>query len=1113
MPIFAPEGYLDITNATLRGSEIITTSNVGIMNANPTRALSVGSNLHVSAYSSNVVQVNGNVVAQGLKLGFIEVLPSYDLSAVSNVGNVTLTTIQFSNATTAFVADSNIEVGTANLFVDTQTGRVGVGTDSPSKTLDVNGDATISGNLTVSGTTTVVNTENLSIKDPIIELGRDNVADPEVDLGLIMTRPSGEANVAMIYDESADSLEIGHTLNSAQDSTITMDTANALAVNIHGSLDVSSNLEVGTANLFVDTTTGNVGVGTTNPTSNLHVVGKAYLPIVARTPDTIELSEGFTVSGNYAQTRTCLLLEINTNSSADNDMSEYAGTIDLHIVAQRSRTSYNVECFNGQLHFVAGWNEESDSWQVLEFIQETKAIQIQSFRTINSVPRFKYKYIDRKLQIYIQYDTHNYQSKNSFVARVTSDNLDDITSHAGTAIMETGTDVESILGVSYGNGGNVGIGTTDPTSSLHVTNQGGTFNLGGSLRNQYNSVGVTAASVTGGYNTGSGPTNNGDGSYTWTLGGGDTNGAINLGYTATANEQIKITFTAKTTDTTSPTFTFENPSFNVIGGSQTLTANYVTYTIYATLPSNGGGLLFLRVYADNITWNALTIERADVFSGGNVGIGTTVPQDNFHIYSSEAGGTQLKIQNANTSGDTRAGLFLQTRNSNNFALQFTPSSDSIIFDNKGQGGYVFYQKDGSDTTNLSAVIDKDGNVGIGATNPQAKLDTRGDAVFDTGKDDTTLTGLLNYSSTQSAIDVGVNQGASAGSITASTDINPPPGVAGDVIAKYVNSHTTEVYTTQFAASPLTISTGDVIYFGMWVYATLDVDIDFYKFGGSTQGTFFTATGNSKWTWYERTITSSAATSSPEFRIDNNTPGRTYYFTGFTIRKNPSQTTGLPFTPRYSPTLGRGSVLSTQTLVAGEAAIKTLTGNVGIGTATPQATLDVNGIIHANGGQAWPIPTAVFSNVTPSNTGSNYYEKNIGTQWVYYNTVSKADSSGTIPSPASNSREITLNRTGMYEIHTASSLQLQSGAVTSHIGLRIQSLTGSPVIYDGDGYEILSDDWTAPKLLQKITKVLVTTAPVTVAYYNQPIANKTDRFKELAYGNNAPLHMVMIKYLG
>jgi len=260
------------------------------------------------------------------------------------------------------------------------------------------------------------------------------------------------------------------------------------------------------------------------------------------------------------------------------------------------------------------------------------------------------------------------------------------------------------------------------------------------------------------------------------------------------------------------------------------------------------------------------------------------------------------------------------------------------------------------------VINKDGDVGIGANAPQAKFDTRGDAVFDTGKDDTTLTGLLNYSSTQSAIDAGVN--TVNGSISASTDINPPPGVAGDVIAKFVNNHTTEVVTNQFTTSPLTISTGDVIYFGMWVYATEAVSIEFFKFQGSTQNVGFTATGNSTWTWYEKTITSTAATSIPEFRIDNNTAGRTYYFTGFTIRKNPSQTMGLPFTPRYSPTLGRGSVLSTQTLVAREAAIQTLTGNVGIGTTDPEGSLHVQGnqsIFGNNGGASHivinDIPTA------------------------------------------------------------------------------------------------------------------------------------------------------------
>ena len=39
----------------------------------------------------------------------------------------------------------------------------------------------------------------------------------------------------------------------------------------NGSVEISSNLEAGTANLFVDTLTGSVGVGTTEPGKRFHI--------------------------------------------------------------------------------------------------------------------------------------------------------------------------------------------------------------------------------------------------------------------------------------------------------------------------------------------------------------------------------------------------------------------------------------------------------------------------------------------------------------------------------------------------------------------------------------------------------------------------------------------------------------------------------------------------------------------------------------------------------------------------------------------------------------------------------------------------------------------------
>ena len=80
---------------------------------------------------------NGNVQASTF------VLDQIDFIASSNAS----TTVGFNNPTTAFLATSNIEVGTANLFVDTSTSNVGIGTDAPLDTLHINGGTLIGGHI------------------------------------------------------------------------------------------------------------------------------------------------------------------------------------------------------------------------------------------------------------------------------------------------------------------------------------------------------------------------------------------------------------------------------------------------------------------------------------------------------------------------------------------------------------------------------------------------------------------------------------------------------------------------------------------------------------------------------------------------------------------------------------------------------------------------------------------------------------------------------------------------------------------------------------------------------------------------------------------------------
>ena len=75
------------------------------------------------------------------------------------------------------------------------------------------GHVTIEGDLRVHGTTVSTSASNLSIRDPIIEVAKDQTA-PGVDFGLLGNRGSAN-NSAVIYDESADEWAFIYTTDDA----------------------------------------------------------------------------------------------------------------------------------------------------------------------------------------------------------------------------------------------------------------------------------------------------------------------------------------------------------------------------------------------------------------------------------------------------------------------------------------------------------------------------------------------------------------------------------------------------------------------------------------------------------------------------------------------------------------------------------------------------------------------------------------------------------------------------------------------------------------------------------------------------------------------------------
>ena len=98
-----------------------------------------GNDTYLDVNNSHLRVTSGNVHASSFNLDQISIVTT------SN----TASTINFLNDTKGFTSRSNIEVGTANLFVDTTTSNIGIGTNAPAYTLDVHGSANV-GALTVT---------------------------------------------------------------------------------------------------------------------------------------------------------------------------------------------------------------------------------------------------------------------------------------------------------------------------------------------------------------------------------------------------------------------------------------------------------------------------------------------------------------------------------------------------------------------------------------------------------------------------------------------------------------------------------------------------------------------------------------------------------------------------------------------------------------------------------------------------------------------------------------------------------------------------------------------------------------------------------------------------
>jgi hypothetical protein len=232
---------------TVNTNEIYYDGNVGIANADPGHDLSVGSNLFVDDDGSNVLVVTGNTAMSSLTLGEVSIAVSYGLNDILNVSNTSSNIIQLTNATTGLVATGNVH---ALKFIGDGSGLTGI-------------------------------TSNL---DQIVNNG--NVTSNTVQFSNAITSLTAASNVVVTGNVTADHFVgdgsnitgISSTLQAITDSgpgaNVTSNTVQ-FSNTITGFV-TTANIEVGTANLFVDTSSSRVGIGgVSSPKTTLHVKNEA----------------------------------------------------------------------------------------------------------------------------------------------------------------------------------------------------------------------------------------------------------------------------------------------------------------------------------------------------------------------------------------------------------------------------------------------------------------------------------------------------------------------------------------------------------------------------------------------------------------------------------------------------------------------------------------------------------------------------------------------------------------------------------------------------------------------------------------------------------------------
>jgi len=292
---------------------------------------------------------------------------SGDVAHIRSNGNIELNNLQISNQTITGLA-TNLDItitpnGTGQVAmtaVDIAGGEIDgtvIGANSAAAgtftTVDTSGNVTVGGNLTVNGTTTTIDTETLSIEDPLIILAKNNSGGSAntYDQGILFNRGSF-SNVAFFWDESADEFVFATTSaeTGATAGNITVDSYQKLHAGIivaGTSLDTGAIKAVdGTAAITIASSTGVI-------TASTNLNANAGLDIAADSQSfTVGASADFTIAHDGTDTtldNNTGILKIEGAASSSIQINAAGADVDTQISGDSVAALFYVDAGNDRI--------------------------------------------------------------------------------------------------------------------------------------------------------------------------------------------------------------------------------------------------------------------------------------------------------------------------------------------------------------------------------------------------------------------------------------------------------------------------------------------------------------------------------------------------------------------------------------------------------------------------------------------------------------------------------------------------------------------------------------------------------------------------------------------